>query len=643
MTAKINGSAVLQRIGMALVSMGLAGLLAACGGGNAAPPVAAPPAAAITAQATDQSTVAGTTATFSVTATNATGYQWQRSSNSGASFADVSGATATSYTTAATTSADSGTQYRVLVSGAGGNVTSSAATLTVTAAAVAPSITVQPANQTITAGQNASFAVTAAGTALAYQWQHSMDGGNTFTDEAGATAATLTLSAVAQLHNGHFLRVVVSNSLGSVTSTAALLTVNAATAAAAITQQPASQSVTAPAVATFSAAASGTPAPTFQWQLNSGAGWDNIIGATSASYTTPATAVGDSGKQYRVMATNATGSVTSNAATLTVSAAATMPAITGQPSSVTITAGQGAAFIVGSSGTPLPTVQWQLSIDNGASWTNITGATSDVLNLPAGVPLSDNGRQFRAVASNTSGSATSLAAVLTVNPSFVPTFQFNLFGFNAGPAVFLLYGGSVKDATGTIQCSGYAGLSDPCPKWRADYPSGTLLSLTATAWPGWRVSRWVGGDCGLPGNASTVTLTINHNSNCHPQFELIPGSTFSVSGVAAGAWVGLVVEVVADRFGNLVVADAPRISCGPLASAQICDASVAIGDSPYTVMRLKAFPLFSAPVGQIRWTCISPSPDNASTAVTQTVVGADIAIGPIYGNTACSAELIPTP
>ena len=416
MTSRITNPGVLQRMGMAFVAMTTVGLLAACGGGSVAPPAAAAPAAAVTAQPTDQSAVAGSTATFSVTATNATGYQWQRSSNGGISFTDVTGAVSASQTIAAITPADNGAQYRVVVSGAGGSVTSSAATLTVTAAAVVPSITVQPADRTITAGQDAIFSVTAAGTALTYQWQHSMNGGTTFTDEAGATAATLTLTAVAQLHNGHFLRVVVSNSLGSVTSTAALLTVNAATGAAVITQQPVNESVTAPAAATFSAAASGTPAPTFQWQLDSGAGWGDITGATSASYTTPATVMGDSGKQYRVMALNATGNVTSNVATLTVSAGGTMPSITTQPVNVATAIGQDAQFAVSANGTPTPGLQWQLSIDGGTNWDNIVGETGSVFNVVNASPA-DNGRQFRAVAGNSAGSVNSSAARLTVNAS----------------------------------------------------------------------------------------------------------------------------------------------------------------------------------------------------------------------------------
>src|SRR5207302_1558993 len=103
------------------------------------------------------------------------------------------------------------------------NVTSNAATLTVSAAAVAPSITTQPANQTVTVGQTATFAVVATGTApLSYQWQKSG------TAISGATSASYTTPATTSADNGATFVVVVSNSAGSVTSTAATLTVNAA-------------------------------------------------------------------------------------------------------------------------------------------------------------------------------------------------------------------------------------------------------------------------------------------------------------------------------------------------------------------------------------------------------------------------------
>jgi arabinan endo-1,5-alpha-L-arabinosidase len=91
-----------------------------------------------------------------------------------------------------------------------------------------------------------------------------------------------------------------------------------ASIAPAFTTQPASQTVTVGTAVTFTVAASGLPAPTFQWQK----GNVNISGAASASYSIASAAATDAGS-YTAVATNASGSVTSNAATLTVNAAPT--------------------------------------------------------------------------------------------------------------------------------------------------------------------------------------------------------------------------------------------------------------------------------------------------------------------------------
>jgi hypothetical protein len=84
-----------------------------------------------------------------------------------------------------------------------------------------------------------------------------------------------------------------------------------------ITTQPASQAVSVGQTATCSVAASGTAPLTYQWQK----GTTPIGGATSASYTTPATTSSDNGTQFKVVVTNSAGSITSSAATLTVNAA----------------------------------------------------------------------------------------------------------------------------------------------------------------------------------------------------------------------------------------------------------------------------------------------------------------------------------
>jgi hypothetical protein len=329
-------------------------MLTACGDDGTSSP--GQPAAAITTQPADQSVLAGTTATFTVVASNAISYQWQISTDSGSSFSDINSATAASYTTAATEVADSGTQYRVVVSGAGNSIASSAVTLAVTTAPVAPSISVHPADQTINDGQDAIFTVTATGTSLSYQWQRSTDGGISFSDLAGEANATLSLAALTLADNGQQFRVGVSNVAGSVISDAAMLTVNTVPVAPAFTTQPASSSVVEPAAATFNVTATGTPSPTLQWQSSTDGGstFADIVGATGSSYTTPATTGSNDGQQFRVIATNAADSATSSIATLTVSVPAA-PSFTTHPADVVIIEGQNAQLTVVITGTPTPT------------------------------------------------------------------------------------------------------------------------------------------------------------------------------------------------------------------------------------------------------------------------------------------------
>lgn len=92
----------------------------------------------------------------------------------------------------------------------------------------------------------------------------------------------------------------------------------------AITTQPANASRVAPATAAFTVAATGTPTPTVQWQVqNKGVGeFVDIEGATALTYTTPATSVAnDNGDKFRAVLTNQDGTATSNVATLTVTSA----------------------------------------------------------------------------------------------------------------------------------------------------------------------------------------------------------------------------------------------------------------------------------------------------------------------------------
>ncbi|MEC1760625.1 immunoglobulin domain-containing protein, partial [Schinkia azotoformans] len=127
----------------------------------------APVAPTITTEPSDQTVTAGGTATFTVIATGDAplSYQWKKDGT------DIAGATSASLTINNAQESDEGS-YTVVVSNGAGNVTSTAATLTVTPAPVAPTITTEPSDQTVTAGGTATFTVIATGDApLSYQWK----------------------------------------------------------------------------------------------------------------------------------------------------------------------------------------------------------------------------------------------------------------------------------------------------------------------------------------------------------------------------------------------------------------------------------------------------------------------------------------
>lgn len=380
------------------------------GGGNGPAPVG------ITVQPADQSVLVGAQATFSVGTTGqVTGYQWQTNAAGSAVWTDIVGAPNASYTVTANSTSLTGQRYRVVVTGPSNSVVSSTATLTVTQALTAPSVTVAPADVSVTAGADAIFHVTAAGTALGYHWQSSADN-LAWTDIAGQQTDTLVLAKVTIEDSGKHFRAVVENGAGSVASASALLTVAATPVTPSFTMQPGSLAVVVPQSAIFSVAVAGTPAPQVQWQIstNGGATYSDIPQATSTSYTTPATAIGDSGSRFRATATSSSGSATSSAAILTVSAAPAAPAITVQPVSATVTVPATATFTVTATGAPAPGLQWQVSTDGGATFANVVGATSTSYTTPA-TSAADDGKRFRAVATNVSGSATSSSAILNVS------------------------------------------------------------------------------------------------------------------------------------------------------------------------------------------------------------------------------------
>ena len=342
------------------------------------------------------------TFTAAATGTPAPTVQWQVSTD-GIHWTNIAGATKPAYTFTPT-AAMSGYSYHAVFSNIGGSVATAPATLTLNSALV---VSGNPIPKAVNVGAAVTFTVAASGSPIpTVQWQISNDGVH-WTNVIGATSATYTFTASGTM-SGSLYRAVFTNSLGSAATNSAALTVYTPPA---ITTSPVSQSANAGSLVTFTAAAAGTPAPAVQWQVstNGGAVWSNIFGATKASYTV-AVAAAMSGSKYQAVFTNSHGlhSVTT-AATLTVNS---LPTVTTNPVNQSAATGATATFTAAASGSPASTVQWQSSTD-GTTWSNIAGATSAKYSFTA--TLVASGTQYRAVFTNSVGTATTTAAVLSVN------------------------------------------------------------------------------------------------------------------------------------------------------------------------------------------------------------------------------------
>jgi hypothetical protein len=282
-------------------------------------------------------------------------------------------------------------------------------------AAPGPVVTLDPASVTVKDDTFATFTAAASGAPTpTVQWQVSTNSGVTWTNLArGGTAATLTLPAF-MAANGYRYRAVFTNTLGSATSNAAILSV---VSPPTVTLHPAAQTVASGLLASFSSTATGQPAPTRRWQSRVGAGpWTDIGGATASPYTFT---VGDNGTQYRAVFTNSVDEAVSLPATLTVASGLTAPVVTLHPASVSAPAESFTSFAAAATGNPTPTVQWQVSTNGGSTWTSlIHGGTGLSLMVPAVTEA--NGRMYRAVFTNSQGSATTNAATLTVTPIVAP-------------------------------------------------------------------------------------------------------------------------------------------------------------------------------------------------------------------------------
>ena len=359
----------------------------------------------VTIQPTSQTAAAGTQVTFTggSSAEPTATVQWMISTNHGKNFGAITGATSPSYSFTAD-AGDSGNLYEaIFTNGIGAPATTKAAALTI---AMPPGVQANPTSRTAVHGA-ATFSVAPTGTTPKLQWQVSTNGGTTWSNVPGATSATLALKSLTGAEDQWRYRVLVTNALGTFTSGAATLTVQFAPV---VTKQPLSQAAAAGTQVTFTAAVHADPAATVQWMVstNKGKTYSAITGANSPSYSFTAEA-SDSGNLYEAVFTNGIGkAATTAAAALTIDVP---PGVEANPTNQTASSGA-ATFSVVPTGTS-PKVQWQVSTNGGAAWSNVTGATSATLALK-GLTGAEDQRQYRVLVTNALRTFTSGAATLTV-------------------------------------------------------------------------------------------------------------------------------------------------------------------------------------------------------------------------------------
>jgi hypothetical protein len=262
-----------------------------------------------------------------------------------------------------------------------------------------PVLTSQPQDVAIAAGQNATFSVTASGTApLTYFWHF-----NTNTLLAGGLDATITITN-AQVADSGKISVTVSNLVGVTNSGYATLQVtNVPVYPPVLTSQPQDVAIAVGQNATFNVTASGTAPLTYFWYFNTNT---LLASGSNASLTVTNAQLSDAGK-YSVTVTNMAGTTNSAFATLTVTNSSQPPVLLTQPTNNNVFVGQTASFSVTASGALPLSYQWYYNTNTPLAWG--TNATLSITNAQL-----TNAGAYSVTVTNFYSSTNSVFATLSV-------------------------------------------------------------------------------------------------------------------------------------------------------------------------------------------------------------------------------------
>ncbi|XP_068759297.1 fibroblast growth factor receptor 4-like isoform X2 [Montipora capricornis] len=444
-------------------------------------------------------------------------------------------------------------QYRCLASNSEGNLTSSPATLTVH---FAPEIFYLPKNATTVEGQDVIFSCTIDGDPPpSVIWTKNgeelkLAGNSRVNVSSTSSNYSLIFTGIQRSDAGEY-RCLASNSEGNLTSSPATLTVHFAPE---ISYLPKNATTVEGQDVIFSCTIDGDPPPSVIWTKNGEelklAGNSRVnVSSTSSNYSLIFTGIqrSDAG-EYRCLASNSEGNLTSSPATLTVHFE---PEISYFPKNATTVEGQDVIFSCTIDGDPPPSVIWTKNGEElklaGNSRVNVSSTSSNHSLIFTGIQRSDAG-EYRCLASNSEGNLTSSPVTLTVHSP--PEFTINPRNAIA-----------IKGENVTLRCKVY-GNPVPDVKWTKDekYISGN--------------ERMIVSDFGA--NTSSLTIT-----------DIVPGDT--------GQYRCMANNSVADATsspGNILVKYKPAVEIVGLGKL-----SLAIGSQMQLTCRYNASP----PVYEVQW------------------------------------------
>jgi hypothetical protein len=352
-----------------------------------------------------------------------------------------------------------------------GTGASGSQTLTVTSTGgtgtCTPSVTVLcPTIPTVTTTVTQPTCAVATGTitvtAPTSGYTYSFDNGATF--QASASKSALAAGTY---------QVIAKGTTNACLSTATATTINAQPTAPSVTTAPTAVSTCSGNNAMFTVSASGNGL-TYQWQQNTGAGFANIAGQTSAILTLSAVTASMSGYTYQcIVSGTCTPSVTTSPVSLTVAGA---PAFTTQPANAATCIGNTATFTSAATGVGT-TYQWERSTNGGTSYSVLSGQTAATYTTTA-VTAAMNTYKYRVVATQ-AGCGTTTSNVATLS------------------------------AEGVITISTPPSVQSTCAGGNATFTSVSATSTGGTLAYQWEVSTNAGGTYTALAGQTAASLTLN--------------------------------------------------------------------------------------------------------------------------------------